>query len=192
MIGKTIGHTLGYSQSKREEAKSRARRKRSRRRVADIPKRPGTRGPYSGRAQGGRREELEKYAAQPKELGTLPERIWYKWLEDNGIEFSFQQQFGDIRFKGAGNLSDFFLPTIGNRGTIISVVGLYWHLLTFDRDLEMYQRLVSKGYRVVSSYEDEIYRESLAGTFDSYAKETIYTAGEPPVKITISRLRNVL
>lgn len=186
-LGRTLGSTLGADPEKRAR-----RRRRRERAVAPIAKRPGTRGKYTGREQGSDRDEMERYAAQPKELGTLPERIWMKFLDDEGVEYTFQQAVGDVRFKGAGNLVDFFLPTIGNRGTVISVVGLYWHLLTFERDSEMYARMTSKGLRVVSSYEDEIYREALAGNFENYAREKMYGPAEPPVRITLQRVKNVL
>ena len=183
-LGRPIGQTLGADPAKRK--------KRRVKKAGDIPKRPGSRGRYTGREPGGKIEDLESQATQPKERGTLPERIWEKWLIQQRVLHQMQRTFGDVRFKGTGNISDIYLPAVGSRGTIISVVGLYWHFDTFERDRQMYQRLTSKGYRVISSYEDDIYRHAIQGTFGSYANNLISGGSGPPVKITQQRLRNVL
>jgi G:T-mismatch repair DNA endonuclease (very short patch repair protein) len=103
---------------------------------------------------------LEK-AAKQGVVGTLPERIVWKWLEDHDYRFITQgAEFGGRMVLG-GAVVDFVVYDIAGQPTAIRVMGDYWHGPKFPgrqaRDDEHFMRLSQMGYLVVDLWEGDIY-----------------------------------
>jgi hypothetical protein len=102
---------------------------------------------------------LEEAAVSPG-LGTLPERIIWKWLEDNKMIFRVQY----AEFGGRGQLGgvalDFVVYGMAAAPVALRVQGGYWHGPASDRkaqDDESAGRLRMAGYLVVDLWEQDIY-----------------------------------
>lgn len=102
---------------------------------------------------------LEAAAVSPG-LGTLPERIIWKWLEDSGATFRVQYaEFGGRGVLG-GVALDFVVIGIAAAPVALRVQGGYWHGPASDRkaqDDEAAARLRMAGYLVVDLWEQDIY-----------------------------------
>lgn len=58
--------------------------------------------------------------------GTIPELLFYVWLERNEIAFTYQAYLFGGRTNSGGLLPDFMLNYAG-RGLAIQIYGIYWH-----------------------------------------------------------------
>jgi len=106
-------------------------------------------------------EELERYAKQGL-VGSLPERIVYKWLEDNHYLFDWQRSFSGGRVIKGGFVVDFIVWNLVEVPVAIRVQGTYWHGPTSPgnpgRDDEDAAVLRAQGYAVCDLWEEAIYR----------------------------------
>ena len=96
--------------------------------------------------------------------GTLPERIFYKALQQRGmregIDFTFQSSLQGGRLFLGGMVADFILP---QRSLIIRIQGRKWHT-GFEqerRDDSQRDILEGMGYHVLDLYDDTIFDEWL-------------------------------
>jgi hypothetical protein len=106
-------------------------------------------------------ERLLQLAELAGPAGTLPERLFRLYLIIRQIPFEEQTIFGSpLRLGGA--IVDFFLPTIGARGTIVRIQGDYWHTLfpRIGRDRMQYERLI-REHDVLDVWESDL-REAAA------------------------------
>lgn len=105
-------------------------------------------------------DPLEKAAMQGVP-GTLPERIVWKWLEDNQYSYLAQSSEGGGRLTMGGAVIDFLVFDIAGKPVALRVQGDYWHGPKFPdrqaRDDEQYYRLTEWGYLVVDLWESDIY-----------------------------------
>lgn len=58
--------------------------------------------------------------------GTIPELLFYVWLERNQIAFTYQAYLFGGRTSSGGLLPDFLLNWAG-RGLAVQIYGVYWH-----------------------------------------------------------------
>ena len=93
--------------------------------------------------------------------GSLPEFIVYEFLtlkkkQREGLDFLYQNPIFGGRTSFGGYVADFVFP---QRKQIWNVLGLRWHLLHTEdraRDLVAKQMLTSRGYLVLSLWEDSL------------------------------------
>lgn len=116
-------------------------------------------------------KKLEE-AAKQGVPGTLPERIVWKWLEDQGFRFITQgPEFGGRLVLG-GAVVDFIVYDIAGRTVALRVMGDYWHGPTFPgrqaRDDEQHDRLLEMGYLVVDLWESDIYKAVIENRLTAY------------------------
>jgi G:T-mismatch repair DNA endonuclease (very short patch repair protein) len=144
--------------------------------IWDVPKRPkritAERIPLRPRIldRGAEQDKLEAAALQGV-LGTLPERIVWKWLVDHQHRFIVQQtEFGGPLVIG-GAVVDFVVYDLG-RPVALRVQGTYWHGPQFPqrqaRDDEQFARLTAMGYHVVDAWEQDIYNAVLNDALTAY------------------------
>ena len=112
------------------------------------------------------KDPLEAKAKQGV-IGSLPERIIWKWLEDQKLAFQWQQSaFGGRMLRG-GMVLDFVVLGLAAGPVVIRVQGDYWHGPTSPgrpgRDDDQAQRLRAKGYIVLDLWESDIYAYALRG-----------------------------
>ena len=110
--------------------------------------------------RGVERDLLEEAAMQGV-VGTLPERIVWKWLVDRDYRFIMQRsEFGGALVLG-GAIVDFVVYDLAGQPVALRVQGTYWHGPAFParqaRDDEHYHRLTAMGYLVVDLWEHDIY-----------------------------------
>lgn len=120
--------------------------------------------------------KLEKAALQGVP-GTLPERIVWKWLEDNGYRYITQgAEFGGRLILG-GAVVDFLVYDLAGRVTCLRVMGDYWHGPEFPgrkaRDDEQFARLTARGYLVVDLWESDIYQAVEQDRLNAYILEEV-------------------
>ena len=105
-------------------------------------------------------ERLEKYAKQGV-MGSLPERIVWKWLEDHRYVFDVQQSHAGGRYMRGGFVVDFIVYTLAAMPVAIRVMGEYYHGPmqpgTPGRDDAAAARLRRDGYIVCDLWEQDIY-----------------------------------
>lgn len=114
-------------------------------------------------------DPLEKRAVpRTQVLGTLPERIVYKWLVDKmhmqegyyeyvTTDFDFQGSMSGGRAELGGIVCDFLLPRLK---IVINVNGpTHEQFLRHRKDEEQKDILVDMGYEVYDIDDDEIYDE---------------------------------
>lgn len=121
-------------------------------------------------------DPLEK-AAKQGVPGTLPERIVWKWLEDNDHQFVTQSEEGGGRLSVGGAVVDFLVYTMAAQPVAIRVQGDYWHGPAFPerqaRDDEQAERLRKWGYIVVDLWEHDIYDAVLNNRLTSYIEAEV-------------------
>lgn len=120
------------------------------------------------------RERLERFAQLSKNaIGTLPERIIWRWLEYREYAFTTQYTVG-----AAGARLDFLVFIGAPPGVAVRVQGSYWHSMSerVKSDAVQYLRLLAKGFRVVDLDELEIYNAVLNGNLYDWADEKLYEA----------------
>lgn len=125
--------------------------------------------------RGTERDLLEEAALQGV-VGTLPERIVWKWLIDRQYRFIMQRsEFGGALVLG-GAVVDFVVYDLAGQPVALRVQGDYWHGPKFPdrqaRDDEHYHRLTAMGYLVVDLWEHDIYNAVL------HKRLTAYILGE--------------
>ena len=109
----------------------------------------------------GRTEDvLEKRALQGV-VGSLPERIVWKWLEQAGHVYEAQRTELGGRMVAGGAVVDFFVYDLAGTVVVLRVQGDYWHGVQNPkrqaRDDEQAGRLRAQGYAVVDLWESDIY-----------------------------------
>lgn len=108
----------------------------------------------------GSTENVLEAAAVQYGMGTLPERIVWKWLIDQNLVFQVQYaEFGGQRELG-GAVLDFRVFGLAAAPVAFRVQGGYWHGPSSDRkaqDDEQAGRLRLAGYLVVDLWEQPIY-----------------------------------
>lgn len=118
------------------------------------------------REPGVREDPLEKRAKQGV-IGTLPERIIWKWLEDRGYSFTVQQAELGGRNQVGGAVVDFIVWDYAGKPVAIRTMGDYWHGPAFpnrrNRDDAQAGKLRARGYLVCDLFESEIYEYALDG-----------------------------
>jgi len=124
-------------------------------------------------------DPLEKAALQGVP-GTLPERIVWKWLEDEGRLYEAQYAELGGRWYAGGAVVDFVLYDLGERPVALRVQGDYWHGLGFPdrqaRDDEQAIRLTARGYVVVDLWEGELYEAARHERVGRYITDEIFGA----------------
>ncbi|NIP97510.1 MAG: hypothetical protein GWO24_30405 [Akkermansiaceae bacterium] len=124
-------------------------------------------------------DPLEKAALQGV-VGTLPERIVWKWLEDE--ERVYETQLAELggRFWVGGAVVDFVVYDLGARPVALRVQGDYWHGPAQGgrqaRDDEQAGRLQAMGYVVVDLWEGELYEAAEHERVGRYIEGEIYGA----------------
>ena len=121
--------------------------------------------------RGAQRDLLEEAALQGV-IGTLPERIVWKWLIDRGHRFIVERsEFGGALVLG-GAVVDFVIYDLAGQPIALRVMGDYWHGPRFPgrqaRDDEQFQRLTAMGYMVVDLWEGDIYNAVLQERLTAY------------------------
>ncbi len=120
---------------------------------------------------GPRGDPLEEFAIR-SDIGTLPERIVWKWLEDGGYQYEYQLAAMGGRDVVGGAVLDFIVYDLAGRPVAIRVQGEYWHSSAFPsrqaRDDEQYYRLVAMGYAVVDLWEQRIYDAAMNKRLTQY------------------------
>ena len=105
-------------------------------------------------------DPLQKAAAQ-NAVGTLPERIVWKWLEDEHLVFRPQMNFYGGRALRGGAVVDFLVWGLAAVPVVLRIQGAYWHgplrAGQSATDDQQAIRLRRDGYLVVDLGEDEIY-----------------------------------
>jgi G:T-mismatch repair DNA endonuclease (very short patch repair protein) len=109
-------------------------------------------------------------------MGSLPERIIWKWLQGQGYLFRVQQ----AEFGGRGQLGgvalDFVVFGMAAMPVALRVQGAYWHGPTSDRkalDDEQAGRLRMAGYLVVDLWEQDIYTAVRGHRLTAYVMERV-------------------
>lgn len=126
-------------------------------------------------AFGPRRESFETWA-MPGDIGTLPERIVWKWLEDNRYLYAHELTIGGGREMG-GAVLDFLVYNMADRPVAIRVMGDYWHGSAFPgrqaKDDEQSARLRDRGYIVVDLWEGDLLEAVEAGRLMEYIMDQL-------------------
>lgn len=122
-------------------------------------------------------DPLEKAALQDV-VGTLPERIIWKWLIDHHHVFQAQRpEMGGVRTVG-GTTADFVVYTFGPQVVVLRIQGEYWHGPEFPHarahDDEQAGRLRAQGYLVVDLQEVDIYKAVLDGHLTRYIENRLF------------------
>jgi len=124
------------------------------------------------------KEDVLEKAAIRSDIGTLPERIVWKWLLDQDHLFTYQLAELGGRDVVGGAVIDFVLYSFGQKVTIIRVQGEYWHGPTFPqrqrRDDEQYYRLHAMGYAVCDLWENDIYDAVREKRLTSYIEGELF------------------
>lgn len=124
-------------------------------------------------------EKLEA-AAMQGQVGTLPERIVWKWLEAEQYEYQFQLAELGGRDTAGGAVIDFVVYGVALAPIVIRVMGDYWHGPQFPqtqaKDDEQYVRLHAMGYFVVDAWEHDIYEAVLKDSLTPYMEDLLYNA----------------
>jgi hypothetical protein len=111
-----------------------------------------------------RQELLERHAANVPGA-SLPERIIWKWLDDNQIVFTWQRSTDGGRLVRGGFVIDFLVFGLAPLPVAIRVQGEYWHgprrPTMASTDDAAAARLRAQGYLVVDLWEEDIYQASL-------------------------------
>jgi hypothetical protein len=125
----------------------------------------------------GKKEDPLEAAAKQGVPGTLPERIVWKWLEDNDHLFDAQSEQGGGRLSVGGAVVDFLVYTLAGATVAIRVQGDYWHGPAFPerqaRDDEQADRLRQWGYIVADLWEHDIYDAVLNHRLDSLIRDAV-------------------
>lgn len=104
---------------------------------------------------------LLEAAAFPSAVGTLPERIVWKWLDDHDHLYTYQLAEMGGRDVAGGAVIDFTVYDLAAQPVTIRVQGDYWHGSQFPerqaRDDEQATRLRQMGYIVLDLWESAIY-----------------------------------
>ena len=152
------------------------------RKVGEFPtvRKMGTGGiPLRKRVPGKVEDPLEKAALQGVP-GTLPERIVWKWLDDEGRLYEAQYAELGGRWYAGGAVVDFVLYDLGERPVALRVQGDYWHGMGFPdrqaRDDEQAMRLAAVGYVVVDLWEGELYEAARHERVGRYITDEIFGA----------------
>ena len=124
--------------------------------------------PYPAKSDEDKLEE----AAMQGVPGTLPERIVWKWLDEQGYRYITQgSEFGGRLVMG-GAVVDFLVYDMSGLTVALRVQGDYWHGPTFPgrqaRDDEQFARLTARGYLVVDLWESDIYEAVLQDRLTAY------------------------
>ena len=124
-------------------------------------------------------DPVEKAAMQGVE-GTLPERIVWKWLEDEGHVYEAQQaELGGRLWVGRA-VVDFVILDMGSAPVMVRVQGDYWHGTNYPerkaRDDEQAVRLRGMGYVVVDLWEGELYEAARRERVGRYIEDEIFGA----------------
>jgi hypothetical protein len=118
--------------------------------------------------------------AQQGVVGSLPERIIWKWLVGQRVPFEAQVGFfGGQQIKG-GAIVDFFVWGLASRPVCLRIQGSYWHgPMRPDRaSQDDYQatRLRERGYIVVDLWEPDVYSYALSGDLSELIRRKIQQA----------------
>jgi very-short-patch-repair endonuclease len=119
---------------------------------------------------------LENMAMQGV-VGSLPERIVWRWLEDERLLYQAQKAEMGGRTVIGGAVVDFIVYGFMGKPVILRVQGGYWHGPAFsDRstsDDEQAGRLRSLGYHVVDLWEQDIYDAALNNRLGDFIRLAI-------------------
>lgn len=125
----------------------------------------------------GRKEDPLEKAAKQGAVGTLPERIIWKWLEDHDHLFDCQSEQGGGRLSVGGAVIDFLVYTLAGQTVAIRVQGDYWHGPAFPerqaRDDEQADRLRQWGYIVADLWESDIYEAVINERLDRLIEDAV-------------------
>lgn len=124
----------------------------------------------------GKGDPLEVHAAQ-NVMGTLPERIIWKWLLALRVPFEAQVRFFGGRQVKGGTVVDFVVWGISARPAVLRVQGEYWHgpakPSEAANDDAQAVRLRELGYIVVDLWESDIYRTALLGDVGEFIRRQL-------------------
>lgn len=136
--------------------------------------------PRAPRAPVGRVEDKLEKAAVQSPVGTLPERIVWKWLLDHDYQFEYQLAELGGRDVVGGSVIDFVVYGVGLKRIVIRVMGTYWHGPKFPerqaRDDEQFIRLHALGYAVCDLWEHDIYDAVENDRLTPYMEDNLFDA----------------
>ena len=126
----------------------------------------------------GRVEDPVEKAALQGVPGTLPERIVWKWLEDEDRLYETQLAELGGRFWVGGAVVDFVVYDLGERPVALRVQGDYWHGPGQGerqaRDDEQAVRLAGLGYVGGDLWEGELYEAARYDRVGRYIEGEIF------------------
>lgn len=135
--------------------------------------------PIAPRVPVGREEDKLEKAAIQSPVGTLPERIVWKWLVDHDYQFEYQLAELGGRDVVGGSVIDFVVYGLG-KPIVIRVQGDYWHGPKFPdrqaRDDEQFYRLHARGYAVCDLWESDIYEAVENDRLTPYMEDNLFAA----------------
>ena len=153
------------------------------RKISKVGELPAVRKMGSGRISVRRQvpgkvaDPLEKAALQGVP-GTLPERIVWKWLEDEDHLYEAQRAELGGRMWVGGAVVDFVVFDLGTNPVALWVQGDYWHGPAQGerqaRDDEQADRLRLQGYVVVDLWEAELYEAARHERVGRYIMDQVF------------------